>query len=110
MWAWLDHVHRAQQLQSPMGCLVTAVQSIAKANVMHPYLIKSSASWPTEDPSKSKDQPTSSKRKFDDKQYDKNNRQRLFQRSWLGKFPWLGADQMIRGGGAMQSFFFFFYS
>ena len=70
-----------------MGRLVTDVQSKAKPNVMHPYLIKSSVSRPTEDPSKSKDQPTSSKRKLYDKQYDKNKRQRLFQRTWLGKFP-----------------------
>ena len=28
-----------------------------------------------------------------------------FQQTWLGKFPWLGVDQMICGGGYATSFF-----
>ena len=104
-------MHRAKAV--PLGCLVTVLYTDqsecvgvvllykskavelqqSQANVMHRYLNKSSASRPTEDPSKSKDQPTCSKRKFDDKQYDKNKWQRLFQRSWLGEFPSLFHDQ-----------------
>ena len=47
-------------------------------------------------------------KKFDDKQYDKNKSQRLFQRTWLHKFPWSGVDQMIQGvggGGVYANFF-----